>query len=67
MLHKELLVIVTSLFRDKSAFAQLEINLEKFLLEKERNEPIRVWVSGCATGEEAYSIAIIFYWITWKK
>ena len=40
---------------------ELEKNLEKFLLKKDKDEVIRVWVSGCATGQEAYSIAIIFY------
>jgi two-component system, chemotaxis family, CheB/CheR fusion protein len=67
LLHKELLVIVTSFFRDKEAFLELERTVENLLLKKENNEPIRVWVSGCATGEEAYTIAIILYEILEKN
>lgn len=67
LLHKELLVIVTSFFRDKDAFIELERTVENLLLKKEKNEPIRVWVSGCATGEEAYTIAIILYEILEKN
>ncbi|QKF66785.1 PAS/CheB/CheR domain-containing sensor histidine kinase [Arcobacter venerupis] len=67
LLHKELLVIVTSFFRDKDAFIELEKTVEELLLKKEKNEPIRVWVSGCATGEEAYTIAIILYEILEKN
>jgi two-component system, chemotaxis family, CheB/CheR fusion protein len=67
LLHKELLVIVTSFFRDKDAFIELEKTVEDLLLKKEKNEPIRVWVSGCATGEEAYTIAIVLHEILEKN
>lgn len=57
-LKKELLIIVTSLFRDKEAFKALELNLTNLVKEKEENH-IRIWVSACAYGDEAYSTAIV--------
>ena len=59
VLFKELLINVTSFFRDKEAFEVLKRVLKEHLEQKPRQEEIRVWVVGCATGEEAYSIAII--------
>jgi two-component system, chemotaxis family, CheB/CheR fusion protein len=60
MLFSELLISVTSFFRDPEAFAALG---EKFLPElikaRSESQEFRVWVAGCASGEEAYSIAII--------
>ncbi|MEM9308686.1 MAG: chemotaxis protein CheB [Pseudomonadota bacterium] len=57
-LFKDLLISVTRFFRDKSEFEQLKEMLPG-LLKKKTNTPFRVWVAGCATGEEAYSIAIL--------
>jgi two-component system CheB/CheR fusion protein len=57
-LFKDLLISVTRFFRDKSEFEQLR-ELLPGLLEKRKSAPLRVWVAGCATGEEAYSIAIL--------
>ena len=58
---KDLLISVTNFFRDKYAFAYLENEIIPQLLnEKTSEDKIRVWVTGCATGEEAYSIAILF-------
>ena len=60
-LLKDLLISVTNFFRDKYAFAYLENEIIPQLLnEKTSEDKIRVWVTGCATGEEAYSIAILF-------
>jgi len=60
LLFKELLIGVTSFFRDKNAFEALE---KKALLAlvgtKTEEDVIRVWVPGCSTGQEAYSIAIL--------
>ena len=56
-LFKDLLISVTRFFRDRSEFGQLKEMLPA-LLEKNGNAPFRVWIAGCATGEEAYSIAI---------
>ncbi len=58
-LLQDLLISVTNFFRDKTAFEALEMMLPSLLRGKNENEQIRVWVSGCATGEEAYSLAMI--------
>ncbi len=62
-LYKDLLIGVTQFFRDIDAFEQLKTNIIPKIIEKKRNgaESIRIWVAGCATGEEAYSIAISFH------
>ncbi|WP_298835653.1 chemotaxis protein CheB [uncultured Roseobacter sp.] len=57
-LFKDLLISVTRFFRDKSEFEQLRDMLPA-LLKKKSHGPLRVWIAGCATGEEAYSIAIL--------
>jgi two-component system CheB/CheR fusion protein len=60
LLFKELLINVTSFFRDPEAFATLEQEVLPLLLaEKPTDYAFRVWVAGCSTGEEAYSIAIL--------
>jgi two-component system, chemotaxis family, CheB/CheR fusion protein len=60
LLFRDLLIGVTRFFRDPEAFAALESEVMPKLFEnKRRNDAIRVWVPGCATGEEAYSIAIL--------
>lgn len=59
-LLKELLISVTNFFRDRSAFAALEHNvLPRLLVGKTAADQLRIWVVGCATGEEAYSIAML--------
>lgn len=58
LLVSELLIGVTHFFRDGSAFAALAGTFAASLA-KDANEPIRIWVPGCSTGEEAYSIAIM--------
>jgi two-component system CheB/CheR fusion protein len=60
-LFHDLLIGVTSFFRDPWAFAALgEKGIEKILAGKEAGASVRVWITGCSTGEEAYSIAILF-------
>jgi len=60
-LLKDLLISVTNFFRDKYAFAFLENEIIPGILKGATSEDkIRVWIAGCATGEEAYSIAILF-------
>lgn len=63
LLYKDLLIGVTQFFRDTAAFRELSKKVIPEILEKKRDsdEAVRVWVSGCATGEEAYSIAILFH------
>lgn len=58
-LFKELLIGVTKFFRDSGAFESLKEKLLPILRLKTDNEPVRVWVAGCSTGEEAYTIAIL--------
>ena len=60
MLFKELLINVTSFFRDAEAFDALKKDiLPQMLADKPEDYVFRVWVTGCATGEEAYSIAML--------
>ena len=60
LLTKDLLINVTDFFRDKEAFEILEKNIIPDILNNiDKKEDIRVWVAGCASGEEAYSIAIL--------
>ena len=58
-LFKELLINVTSFFRDGEAFEVLKTILKDRLKNKPPKEEIRAWAVGCATGEEAYSLAIL--------
>jgi two-component system CheB/CheR fusion protein len=58
-LFKELLIGVTSFFRDPEAFAALGRELRILLDQRPEGHVVRVWVPGCSTGEEAYSIAIL--------
>src|SRR5688500_5933370 len=59
-LYRDLLIGVTRFFRDPEAFALLEERILPELLKREpRGTPLRLWVAGCATGEEAYSLAIL--------
>lgn len=58
-LFRELLISVTAFFRDGEAFRALEAAVDELLASKKVGETIRVWVPGCATGEEAYSIAML--------
>ncbi|QDU93092.1 chemotaxis protein CheB [Lignipirellula cremea] len=62
LLYKDLLIGVTRFFRDGEAFARLEQEVIRPLIEEPRDDDaeIRVWIAGCATGEEAYSMAILF-------
>ncbi|MDB5131312.1 MAG: hypothetical protein JWR02_1061, partial [Mucilaginibacter sp.] len=59
VLFNELLIGVTKFFRDAEAFNVLQGKLDVLLSKKIEDEPIRIWVAGCSTGEEAYSIAIM--------
>jgi two-component system, chemotaxis family, CheB/CheR fusion protein len=60
-LLKDLLISVTNFFRNKESFEYFEKEvLPKLVAEKTPEDHIRVWVAGCATGEEAYSIAMLF-------
>ena len=59
-LARDLLISVTRFFRDPDAFSTLETEVIAPLIQaKDADAPLRVWVPGCATGEEAYSIAML--------
>jgi two-component system, chemotaxis family, CheB/CheR fusion protein len=59
-LFRDLLIGVTNFFRDPEAFAVLETQVvPQLFTDKPAGAPVRVWICGCATGEEAYSIAIL--------
>jgi two-component system, chemotaxis family, CheB/CheR fusion protein len=56
----DLLISVTSFFRDAAAFQQLARDvIPRLFEERDAHSSVRVWVPGCATGEEVYSIAIL--------
>ena len=60
VLFKELLINVTSFFRDPDGFKSFQKHLISEVLDKKMDgERIRVWIPGCSTGEEVYSIAMI--------
>lgn len=61
-LFKDLLIGVTQFFRDPEAFSVFSRNIfPKITASKKPGESIRIWVPGCSTGEEAYSIAMLLY------
>ncbi len=61
ILFKELLIGVTSFFRDKAVWEKLEVQiLPKLISELPDGYVLRAWVTACSTGEEAYSLAIAF-------
>jgi two-component system, chemotaxis family, CheB/CheR fusion protein len=57
-LYNDILINVTSFFRDPIAFEILKSSVFSTIADKTYEVPIRIWVAGCSTGEEAYSIAI---------
>ncbi|MDJ0718899.1 MAG: CheR family methyltransferase [Prochloraceae cyanobacterium] len=59
-LFNTILINVTAFFRDKKAWNYLERQtIPHILREKSENSPIRIWSAGCASGEEAYTLAMI--------
>jgi len=58
-LFEDLLISVTSFFRDKEAFVALKSHVKTLISQRASTSPLRIWVPGCATGEEAYSITMI--------
>lgn len=59
-LCRDLLINVTSFFRDKEFYNALSIEIRKNLVTSDPKKlPLRIWVPGCSTGEEAYSLAIV--------
>jgi two-component system, chemotaxis family, CheB/CheR fusion protein len=61
LLAKDMLINVTRFFRDSAVFERLASTIVPELVDNHPlDQPLRVWISGCSTGEEAYSIAILF-------
>lgn len=59
-LFRDLLIGVTEFFRDAEAWALLDTEvIEPLVAAREAGEPIRIWVPGCSTGEEAYTLAML--------
>jgi len=50
---------VTNFFRDREAFDHLKLHVLPEIISRSEGEALRIWVPGCATGEEAYSVAIL--------
>src|SRR5262249_15438594 len=60
-LFDDMLISVTTFFRDPAAWEALRVEaVAKLVAQANPDQPIRVWVPGCATGEEAYTVAILF-------
>jgi two-component system, chemotaxis family, CheB/CheR fusion protein len=61
-LFDDLLINVTSFFRDPETFEALKNHVFPQLMQERKNDqPLRIWIPGCSTGEEVYSIAIALY------
>jgi two-component system, chemotaxis family, CheB/CheR fusion protein len=61
LLFNEMLIGVTSFFRDPETFRALEKSLDDYLQRLPAQQDLRVWVPACSTGEEAYSLAILLH------
>ena len=59
LLFKDILISVTDFFRDSAQFEGLKGTLAKLVNDAEQSGSLRLWTVGCATGEEAYSLAIL--------
>ena len=60
-LFQDILISVTSFFRDREAFETLKGTVfPRLLLDRSRHEPVRIWCLGCSTGQEAYSLAMAY-------
>ena len=59
-LLKDMLIGVTNFFRDRETFEVVEREIvPKLFHKKSEDDAVRAWVAGCATGEEAYSLAML--------
>ncbi|WP_437631057.1 chemotaxis protein CheB [Sorangium sp. So ce854] len=61
LLFQDILISVTSFFRDEPSFRALSTAIAERIEQKRAGDSFRAWVVGCATGEEAYSIAILVF------
>src|SRR5258706_12325527 len=66
-LYKDILIHVTSFFRDPDAFEALHKHVFPKLFQDHKAGTIRVWVPGCSTGEEVYSLAMAMLEYIWRE
>jgi len=69
-LYQDILIHVTGFFRDAGAFEALRKHVFPYLFLEKRKDTIRVWVPGCSTGEEVYSLAMSlleYVWLNTQK
>jgi two-component system, chemotaxis family, CheB/CheR fusion protein len=66
-MKREMLISVTGFFRDVDPFEELDGEIARILDDKPEGEELRIWVPGCASGEEAYTIAMLVCESTWKR
>ena len=60
-LYQDILISVTSFFRDPESFEALKsVVFPRLLKERTRHDPVRIWTLGCSTGQEAYSLAMAY-------
>ncbi|MDB5341383.1 MAG: luxQ [Planctomycetaceae bacterium] len=60
-LYQDILISVTSFFRDPTSFEALKTTVfPRLLKDRSRHDPVRLWTLGCSTGQEAYSLAMAF-------
>jgi two-component system CheB/CheR fusion protein len=60
LLYRDIFIHVTTFFRDPEKFEILRSKVLPKMLRNRPNEPLRIWVAGCSSGEEVYSLAITF-------
>ena len=60
LLYSDVLINVTSFFRNPEVFDKLKRDVFPALIEQPGDEPVRMWVLGCSTGQEAFSLAMAF-------
>jgi two-component system, chemotaxis family, CheB/CheR fusion protein len=66
-LYRDILISVTSFFREPEMFEALAKATNQYLMNRQDTDAFRIWVPGCATGEEAYSLAIMMFEILRKS
>jgi two-component system CheB/CheR fusion protein len=66
-LYQDILIHVTEFFRDPAAFDALRQQVLPQLFQQSKTGTVRVWVPGCSTGEEVYSLAMVMLEYLWEK
>jgi two-component system CheB/CheR fusion protein len=60
LLAEDMLINVTGFFRDPKTFEMLAEQVVPGIVAEAADQPIRIWIAGCSTGEETYSLAMLF-------